>query len=104
MINETYINYSILYHIATQILQTNIMLTPLMTHIFTNILNKNEEHIIFWNSLNYKHSIKESELITNFITHYFPLIYKYTMLDKPNDMSVGYWVDPNETQKAYQLR
>ena len=60
MINENYINYSILYNIAKQILQTNIMITPLMMHIFINILNKNEEKIIFWNSLKYKHNIKET--------------------------------------------
>ena len=57
MINENYINYSILYNIAKQILQTNIMITPLMMQIFINILNRNEEQIIFWNSLKYKHNM-----------------------------------------------
>ena len=128
-INGTYVNALKLYNIAMQLLQIeNGTVTPLMALIFINLLHKEESHIRFWNTLEKTLSdrnseihqdvmdrlglhkngssnrlwfVKETEIIKNYITAHFPLIYKYTMIDiYYDDTFIGYWVDPNENTKG----
>lgn len=101
---QEYINSKNLYKIALIQKKRKIKLTHLMSAILNGILDKNQDHLTFWDYARFSSPRNFKKDLVEFVERDLHLTYKYTMVNLGNNTINGYWVHPDECTKGIDPR